>query len=113
MRVLVTGGAGFIGANLVAHLLSTGAERLVVLDALTYAGNPQNLAPVAADRRYRFVRGSILDGDLVGRLLREEGLDAIANLAAESHVDRSIRGPEAFVETNIMGTFRLLEAARA
>ncbi len=69
--------------------------------------------PVASDRRYRFVKGSILDGELVGRLLRDEGLDTIANLAAESHVDRSIRGPEAFVETNIMGTFRLLEAARA
>ena len=113
MRVLVTGGAGFIGANFVAHLLERGADRVVVLDALTYAGNLQNLAAAASDPRYRFVKGSILDSELVGRLLRDEGLDAIANLAAESHVDRSIRGPEAFIDTNIMGTFRLLEAARA
>ena len=113
MRILVTGGAGFIGANFVAHLLAGGAERVVVLDALTYAGNRQNLAPVASDKRYRFVKGSILDAALVGELLAAERLDAIANFAAESHVDRSIRGPGAFIETNITGTFRLLEAARA
>jgi dTDP-glucose 4,6-dehydratase len=113
MRILVTGGAGFIGANFVAHLLAGGAERVVVLDALTYAGNPQNLAPVETDRRYRFVKGSILDTVLVERLLADEQLDAIANLAAESHVDRSIRGPAAFVETNVTGTLHLLEAARA
>jgi dTDP-glucose 4,6-dehydratase len=112
MRILVTGGAGFIGANLVAHLLADGAERVVVLDALTYAGNLQNLAPVEADRRYRFVKGSILDTALVERLLGDEQLDTIANLAAESHVDRSIRGPAAFIETNVTGTLRLLEAAR-
>jgi dTDP-glucose 4,6-dehydratase len=113
MRILVTGGAGFIGANLVGRLLAGGAERVVVLDSLTYAGNLQNLAPVAGDPRYRFVRGSILDRALVEALLHEERLDAIANLAAESHVDRSIRGPDAFIETNITGTLRLLEAARA
>jgi dTDP-glucose 4,6-dehydratase len=113
MRILVAGGAGFIGSNFVAHLLATGAERVVVLDALTYAGNLQNLRPVQPDRRYRFVKGSILDGELVVQLLGNEKIDTIANLAAESHVDRSIRGPEAFVETNITGTFRLLEAARA
>ena len=113
MRILVTGGAGFIGANLVAHLLAQGAERVVVLDALTYAGNLQNLAPVQADPRYRFVKGSILDQALVGELLESERLDAVANLAAESHVDRSIRGPEAFVETNVTGTLRMLEASRA
>ncbi len=113
MRILVTGGAGFIGANLVAHLLATGAERVVVLDALTYAGNLQNLAAARADRRFRFVQGSILDRPLVEDLLKAERLDAIANLAAESHVDRSIRGPGAFIETNVMGTFALLEAARA
>ena len=112
MRVLVTGGAGFIGANFVAHLLKSGAERVVVLDALTYAGNLQNLAAVQADRRYRFVKGSILDSVLVERLLAEEELDTVANLAAESHVDRSIRGPAAFIETNVTGTLRLLEAAR-
>ncbi len=86
---------------------------MVVLDALTYAGNLGNLAPVRADPRYRFVKGSILDRDLVEALLEEEGLDAVANLAAESHVDRSIRGPETFVETNVTGTLRLLEAVRA
>ncbi len=113
MRVLVTGGAGFIGANLVAHLLAQGAERVVVLDALTYAGNLQNLMPVQADPRYRFVKGSILDRALVEGLLESERLDTVANLAAESHVDRSIKGPETFVETNVTGTLRLLEAARA
>jgi dTDP-glucose 4,6-dehydratase len=113
MRILVTGGAGFIGANLVAHLLAHGAERVVVLDALTYAGNLQNLIPVQADPRYRFVKGSILDRALVGGLLESERLDSVANLAAESHVDRSIRGPETFVETNVTGTLRMLEASRA
>jgi dTDP-glucose 4,6-dehydratase len=113
LRILVTGGAGFIGANFVAHLLAAGAERVVVLDALTYAGNLANLSPVRADPRFRFVRGSILDRDLVETLLEDEALDALANLAAESHVDRSIRGPETFVETNVTGTLRLLEAVRA
>src|SRR3569623_54112 len=113
MRILVTGGAGFIGANFVAHLLAHGAERVVVLDALTYAGNLQNLAGVQADPRYRFVKGSILDRALVEGLLESERLDTVANLAAESHVDRSIKGPDAFIETNITGTLRMLEAARA
>ena len=113
MRILVTGGAGFIGANFVAHLLAHGAERVVVLDALTYAGNLQNLIPAQADPRYRFVKGSILDRALVEGLLASERLDAVANLAAESHVDRSIRGQEAFVETNVTGTLRMLEASRA
>ncbi len=113
MRILVTGGAGFIGANLVAHLLAVGVERVVVLDVLTYAGNLANLAAVQRDPRYRFVRGSILDRSLVEELLTSERLDAIAHLAAESHVDRSIRGPEAFVETNVVGTLRMLEAMRA
>src|SRR4051812_36456590 len=113
MRILVTGGAGFIGANFVAQLLKDGAERVVVLDALTYAGNPANLDGAARDSRYRFVKGSILDDELVGTLLEAERLDAIANFAAESHVDRSIRGPGAFIETNITGTFRMLEAMRA
>lgn len=113
MRILVTGGAGFIGANFVAHLLAGGAERVVVLDALTYAGNLANLSSVRSDPRFRFVEGSILDRDLVESLLEGERLEALANLAAESHVDRSIRGPEAFVETNVTGTLRLLEAVRA
>lgn len=113
MRILVTGGAGFIGANLVAHLLQAGAERVVVLDALTYAGNLGNLAAVQRDPRYRFVKGSILDRPLVEGLLDAEQIDTVANLAAESHVDRSIRGPETFVETNVIGTLRMLEAMRA
>jgi dTDP-glucose 4,6-dehydratase len=113
MRILVTGGAGFIGANFVAHLLVHGAERVVVFDALTYAGNLQNLVPVQTDPRFRFVKGSILDRALVENLLASEKLDTVANLAAESHVDRSIRGPEAFVETNVTGTLRMLEASRA
>jgi dTDP-glucose 4,6-dehydratase len=113
MRILVTGGAGFIGSNLVARLLSTRAERVVVLDALTYAGNLANLAGAQRDPRFVFVRGSILDRDLVERLLLAEDIDVVAHLAAESHVDRSIRGPEGFIDTNVTGTLRLLEAVRA
>jgi dTDP-glucose 4,6-dehydratase len=112
MRVLVTGGAGFIGANFVAHLLAGDVERVVVLDALTYAGNPANLAAAHRDPRFRFIRGSILDRALVEDILIAEAIDTVAHLAAESHVDRSIRGPEAFIETNVMGTLRLLEAVR-
>jgi dTDP-glucose 4,6-dehydratase len=113
MRILVTGGAGFIGANFVAHLLGRQVERVVVLDALTYAGNVANLASVRGDRRLRFVRGSILDRALVEALIDEERIDTVANLAAESHVDRSIRAPETFIDTNVTGTLRLLEAVRA
>jgi dTDP-glucose 4,6-dehydratase len=112
MRILVTGGAGFIGANFVAHLLEHGVERVVVLDALTYAGNLGNLRAAERDPRFRFVKGSILDRALVEELLEAESLDSVANLAAESHVDRSIRGPETFVETNVTGTLRMLEAVR-
>jgi len=112
MRVLVTGGAGFIGANFVAHLLGGEVERVVVLDALTYAGNPANLAAAHRDPRFRFIRGSILDRALVEDILFAEAIDTVAHFAAESHVDRSIRGPEAFVETNVTGTLRLLEAVR-
>ncbi len=114
MRILVTGGAGFIGANFVARLLSdTGVERVVVIDALTYAGNLGNLAEAHRDKRFRFVKGSILDRDLIESLLVGENIDTVAHFAAESHVDRSIRGPEAFIETNVTGTLRMLEAARS
>ncbi|MBL8597292.1 MAG: dTDP-glucose 4,6-dehydratase [Devosia sp.] len=114
MRILVTGGAGFIGANFVTHLLSTAAiERVVVVDALTYAGNLENLAAAHRDPRFRFVKGSILDRGLVEDLLAAEDIGVVAHFAAESHVDRSIRGPEAFIETNVTGTLRVLEAARA
>ena len=113
MAVLVTGGAGFIGSNFVAHLLTSGASKVVTLDALTYAGNPANLDAFRDDPRHVFVKGSILDSKLVAGLLSRHRVTAIVNFAAESHVDRSIRGPETFVETNIVGTFRLLETALA
>ena len=117
-RILVTGGAGFIGSNLVHYLLGkAGAElgvtvsRVVNLDKLTYAGNLSNLAALKGDARHVFVRGDILDSELVGRLLREHDINAVMHLAAESHVDRSIDGPEEFIQTNFVGTFRLLDAA--
>jgi len=110
--ILVTGGAGFIGSNFILGWLSRGTEPVVNLDLLTYAGNPANLASVAADPRYAFRRGDIGDGALVESILREGDVRAIVHFAAESHVDRSIHGPEAFINTNVVGTFRLLEAAR-
>jgi dTDP-glucose 4,6-dehydratase len=111
--LLVTGGAGFIGANFVHYWLRERlGDRVVVLDALTYAGNLANLQPASQHPRYRFVRGNILDRPLVEKLLREERLDTIVHFAAESHVDRSIEGPDAFIETNVVGTHRLLQAAR-
>ncbi len=112
-RLLVTGGAGFIGANFVHHWLARHpGERVVVLDALTYAGNLANLEPLRDRPALRFVHGDIRDTTLVERLLREEGLDTIVHFAAESHVDRSIHGPDAFIETNVQGTHSMLKAAR-
>ena len=112
-RLLVTGGAGFIGSNFVHYWLREhAADRVVVLDALTYAGNLANLQTLAGNPQYRFVRGDIGDRELVETLLREEALDTVVHFAAESHVDRSIAGPGAFVQTNVMGTYALLEAAR-
>jgi dTDP-glucose 4,6-dehydratase len=108
---VVTGGAGFIGSNLVHRLLARSDARVVVLDSLTYAGNPDNLEGLAGDR-FRFVKGDICDGALVRKLYAEEKPQGVFNLAAESHVDRSIDGPRAFVQTNVMGTFELLEGAR-
>jgi len=114
MRILVTGGAGFIGSNYVHQLLADGDdERIVNLDLLTYAGNLANLAAVADDPRHRFVRGDIRDRELVRNLLAEEAVDAVVHFAAESHVDRSVEGPEVFVSTNVLGTEILLEEARA
>jgi dTDP-glucose 4,6-dehydratase len=113
--ILITGGAGFIGSNLVRHWLELeDGARIVNLDALTYAGNPDNLAGLAErfSHRYRFVRGDICDDDLVAGLFRDEGIDTVIHLAAESHVDRSIDDPASFVRTNVMGTFTLLHAAR-
>lgn len=111
--ILVTGGAGFIGANFVLDWLAASDEPVVNLDKLTYAGNLETLASLQGDARYVFVRGDIGDGALVERLLVEHQPRAVVNFAAESHVDRSIHGPEDFIQTNIVGTFRLLEAVRA
>jgi dTDP-glucose 4,6-dehydratase len=108
--ILVTGGAGFIGSAVVRYLVRRG-RRVVTLDKLTYAGNPESLKTIANSPNHRLVQGDICDGELVSRLLREEEVGAMMHLAAESHVDRSIDGPGAFVETNVVGTFRLLEAA--
>jgi dTDP-glucose 4,6-dehydratase len=110
----VTGGAGFMGSDFVRHVLRAPADaRVVVLDLLTYAGNLANLDPVKADSRMRFVKGDICDRALVEALLREERLDTIVHFAAESHVDRSIAEPGAFIRTNVAGTHVLLEAARS
>ncbi|HNI73306.1 MAG TPA: dTDP-glucose 4,6-dehydratase, partial [Accumulibacter sp.] len=110
--ILVTGGAGFIGANFVVDWLANHAEGIVNLDKLTYAGNLENLATVLDDPRHVFVRGDIGDRALVDRLLDEYRPQAIVHFAAESHVDRSIHGPAEFIQTNVVGTFQLLEAAR-
>jgi dTDP-glucose 4,6-dehydratase len=110
--LLVTGGAGFIGANFVLQAVADGLT-VVNLDKLTYAGNLGNLQSLAGDRRHIFVRGDIGDAQQVNALLREHAPRAIVNFAAESHVDRSIHGPAAFIETNVVGTFNLLEATRA
>jgi dTDP-glucose 4,6-dehydratase len=111
--ILVTGGAGFIGANFVIDWIAATGEAVVNLDKLTYAGNLGSLASLAGDARHAFVRGDIADRTLVERLLAEHRPRAIVHFAAESHVDRSIHGPAAFVQTNAVGTFELLEAARA
>lgn len=109
---LVTGGCGFIGSNFIRFLLRSRPDmRVVNLDALTYAGNPENLADLAEDPRYRFVRGRIGDADAVARALGD-GADAVVNFAAESHVDRSLQDSSVFLETNLMGTQELLESAR-
>ena len=110
--LFVTGGAGFIGSNLVHHWLASSAEPVVNIDKLTYAGNLENLASIGDDRRHLFVEGDIGDFELLTRLLDAHQPRALVNLAAESHVDRSILGPEHFIQTNIVGTFRLLEAVR-
>lgn len=113
MTIMITGGAGFIGSNFVLDWLTQCDETVVNLDKLTYAGNLANLESLAGDPRHMFVHGDIADRDLVKKLLAEHRIRAIVHFAAESHVDRSIHGPEDFVETNIVGTFRLLEATRA
>ncbi|WNZ22883.1 dTDP-glucose 4,6-dehydratase [Leptolyngbya sp. NK1-12] len=112
-KLIVTGGAGFIGSNFVHHWCQTyPGDRVVVLDALTYAGNRSNLAGLEGKANLRFVEGDICNRSLVDNLLVEEDIDTIVHFAAESHVDRSILGPGAFVQTNVVGTFTLLEAFR-
>ena len=113
MTILVTGGAGFIGSNFILDWLAQSDETVINLDLLTYAGNLDSLGRIEGDARHLFVRGDIGDRDLVTRLLAEHRPRAVVNFAAESHVDRSIHGPEDFIRTNVLGTFTLLEAARA
>ena len=113
MSILVTGAAGFIGSNFVLDWLAQSDEQVINLDALTYAGNLENLASLDGDTRHLFVHGDIGDFALVSKLLAEHQPRAVVNFAAESHVDRSIHGPEDFIQTNIVGSFRLLEAVRA
>ncbi len=113
MSILVTGGAGFIGSNFVLDWLSQSDERIISLDKLTYAGNLENLASLQGDERHVFVEGDIGDFALLSQLLATHQPRAVVNFAAESHVDRSIDGPGEFIQTNIVGTFQLLEAVRA
>ncbi|HYI40782.1 MAG TPA: dTDP-glucose 4,6-dehydratase [Allosphingosinicella sp.] len=111
LNILVTGGAGFIGSALCRHLVGSGRYRVVNFDKLTYAGNLDSLREIETSADYRFVQGDIGDQAKVRELLSQEAIDIVMHLAAESHVDRSIDGPEAFIDTNILGTFRLLNAA--
>ncbi len=113
LSVLVTGGAGFIGSAVCRYLLATGRYRVTNVDALTYSGNLSSLRDVGSDPYYRFVRADIRDSEAMADLLREEKIARVMHLAAESHVDRSIDGPAVFLETNVVGTFRLLDAALA
>jgi dTDP-glucose 4,6-dehydratase len=111
--IIVTGGAGFIGGNFIHEILSDlNAGEVLNIDCLTYAGNLQTLEKISSDLRYKFIQGSIADKDLVNRIFQEHKPTAIVNFAAESHVDRSIHGPGDFIQTNIVGTFNLLECAR-
>jgi len=110
---LITGGAGFIGANFVHYLLQHHPEyNVVVFDKLTYAGNLSNLSDVSDDPRYKFMRGDICDAQAVEQAIRDHNIDTIINFAAETHVDRSIEDPDAFIHTDVIGTHVLLEAAR-
>ena len=112
-NILITGGAGFIGCNFTRHLLATDPDvHIVTLDLLTYAGSLANLADLPDPSRHAFVAGDICERGLVAHLLRAHRIDTIVHFAAESHVDRSIVGPAAFIQTNFVGTFVLLEAAR-
>ena len=113
MKILVTGAAGFIGSNLTRLLVTTHEHTVLALDALTYAGNINSLADLTAHPRYRFAQANICDPSALAKLFADFAPDWVMHLAAESHVDRSIDGPGAFIQTNITGTFTLLQAARA
>ncbi|MDO4777844.1 MAG: GDP-mannose 4,6-dehydratase, partial [Cardiobacteriaceae bacterium] len=113
MKILLTGGAGFIGSAVVRHIIAHTVDSVVNVDKLTYAGNLDSLAEVADNSRYDFEKVDICDRAALDRVFAEHMPDAVMHLAAESHVDRSIDGPAAFVQTNIVGTYTLLEAARA
>jgi dTDP-glucose 4,6-dehydratase len=112
MRLLITGGAGFIGSAFIRHLIAESEHELICVDKLTYAGNLESLTSVAANARYRFVKADICDAAHIKRIFAEFDPDCVVNLAAESHVDRSIDGPGVFVQTNVVGTYTLLEVAR-
>lgn len=112
MKILVTGGAGFIGSAVVRHIIENTLDEVRVMDCLTYAGNLESLAPVAGSERYSFSQTDITDAAAVAAQFSEFRPDIVMHLAAESHVDRSIDGPAAFIQTNVIGTFTLLEAAR-
>ena len=113
MRILVTGGAGFIGSALIRHLIKNTGHEVLNLDKLTYAGNLESLQSIATDTRYEFVQADIVDQAAVSAIIARFQPQAIMHLAAESHVDRSIDGPSDFIQTNIVGTYSLLEATRA
>jgi dTDP-glucose 4,6-dehydratase len=113
MKILVTGGAGFIGSNFIRHMLKTRPDdEIVNLDALTYAGNPENLKDIANNPRYTFVKGDVCDNTIVDMILEKHDIDTIVHFAAESHVDRSISQAPVFIKTNVLGTHTLLDAAR-
>ncbi|GAD90064.1 dTDP-glucose 4,6-dehydratase RfbB [Vibrio halioticoli NBRC 102217] len=113
MKILVTGGAGFIGSAVVRHIIGNTRDSVINLDCLTYAGNLESLGPIESDSRYAFEQVNICDRAQLDRVFLEQKPDAVMHLAAESHVDRSITGPKAFIETNIVGTYNLLESARS
>ena len=113
MRILVTGGCGFIGANLTRYLINETAHHVINLDKLTYAGNPHSLSDIADSDRYEFVQADIAAPAQIREIFQSVDPDAVAHLAAESHVDRSIDGPSEFIQTNVVGTFNLLDSALA
>ena len=112
MSIFVTGAAGFIGSNFILNWLSEKKEKIIALDKLTYAGNLENLKSIAGDSNFVFLQGDIVDSNLIGSILKKNEPRLVINFAAESHVDRSIHGPSEFIQTNVVGTFNLLESTR-